>query len=89
MADHPTKEELTAYNECLAFALRSIDEAKTHVEYAHDSVEAARDAARTAFGTAGATSAFGNTLSDLALATRAIADARDGLPALDEGDGED
>jgi hypothetical protein len=86
MLTSPSAEDLEAFNERLAAAYATLDEAKTCVEAGLDAVEETRDEARRIFGTPEATSAFGNVLSDIHLAARTIASAIAGLPALDEGD---
>ena len=85
-ANHnPGLEDLAAYREALGRAYAALDEAKTDVDFALDDVQATRDEARRVFGTPEATSGFSNVLSDLHLVARAIADAMDALPPLDEG----
>lgn len=86
MAASPSKEDLAAFHEALAASYTALDELKTDVKSALDDVQAARDEARSLFGTPEATSVFGNALSNIHLAGRAIADAIDALPALDEDD---
>ena len=82
----PSAEDLGAFNERLAAAYATLDEAKTCVEAGLDAVEDTRDEARRIFGTPEATSAFGNVLSDIHLPARTIASAIAGLPAIDEND---
>jgi hypothetical protein len=85
----PSKEDLAAYRAALGAAYAALDEAKTDIDLALDDVQAARDEARSLYGTPEATSVFSNAIADIHLAARAIADAIDGLPALDEGDVEE
>jgi hypothetical protein len=83
---NPAPEDLAAYEAALASAYAALDEAKTDVDFALEDVEGARDEARRVFGTPEATSAFSNAIADIHLAGRALADAIDALPALDEND---
>jgi hypothetical protein len=82
----PAPEDLAAYEAALAAAYAALDEAKTDVDLALDAVEAARDEARRMYGTPEATSIFSGAISNIHLAARALADAIDALPALDEND---
>ena len=84
-----SKEDLDAYREALGAAYATLDEASTHTDLARDDIERARDEARSAYGTAEATSVFNNALASIKLAARAITDAIVELPPLDEGDGEE
>jgi hypothetical protein len=86
MAASPSKEDVAAYQAALGAAYAAIDAAKTDVDFALDDVETARDEARSIYGTSDATSAFNGAIADLHLAARAIADARNNLPSLDEND---
>jgi hypothetical protein len=89
MTTSPSKEDLDAYRERLGAAYAALDAAGASVDLARDDVEEARDAASTAFGTPEATSIFSDAISDCTLAARAIADAVDALPPLDEDDGKE
>ena len=84
MLPPPSAENLEAFNERLAAAYATLDDAKICVEAGLDAVEETRDEARRICGTPEATSAFGNVLSDIHLATRALNDAIDALPPLNE-----
>jgi hypothetical protein len=84
-ATSPTPEDLAALNEALGDAHAAIDETETAADFALDAVETARDRHREAFGTAGATSNFGDSLSDLHVARRALTDVLRNLPPIDEG----
>ena len=88
-APTPSKEDLAAYEAALADAHAAIDTAKTAADFALDDVQAARDEARKTYDTSTATRIFSDVIRDINLAARALRDAIDGLPALDEGDGEE
>jgi hypothetical protein len=82
----PSKESLEDYEAALGRAYASIDTAESSVEDAREGVEAAKDEARSLYDPDTAAGIFNGVLSDLNRAVGSIVDARNGLPALDEGD---
>lgn len=86
MAASISKEDLDAYTEALAAAYRTLEAVGTRIGNAHDDVERAADEARRNHDPATATRLFQAVLADIGLADRAIGDAQDGLPPIDEGD---
>jgi len=81
-----SKEDLGAFNEMLGAAYATLDEASTHIDSAHDDVQATRDEAVRLYGTGEATGAFNGALHAIAEAGRAIADATAALPEIGEED---
>jgi hypothetical protein len=89
MTTSPSKENLAAYEAALASAYTALDAAGASVDLARDDVETTRDEAHAIYGAPEVSNIFSDALSNLNLAARAIADAIEALPALDEDDAEE
>jgi hypothetical protein len=85
MTSAPSKESLNAYEAALGAACARLDDARNGIDEALEEIEKAKDEARSLYGTPEATSIFSDAISGAKRAAKAIADAIDALPALDEG----
>ena len=84
----PAKETLAVYEAALGAAYTLLDEMRNGIDDARDEIERAKDAARELYDPSSAASIFNGVLAGVDLAARAIVDAIDDLPAIDEGSGE-
>lgn len=89
MTTSPSKEDPAAYEAAVGAAHTLLDEVRNGIDEARDEIEKAKDEARRIFDPSTAASIFNGALADVDLAARTIADAVDGLPALDEGHSEE